>query len=90
MIRYALRHRKSKQYVGFRTEKWEYGTDTHLDFDEENIWLKADDALMQKLIKDRKSNDASLQVSDAVLKALKDWDLEVMEIDFPDSNWWDD
>lgn len=90
MIRYALRNKKSKQYVGFRTEKWEFGIDTHLDYDEENIWLKPDDTLMKKLINERKSNDASLQLSDEVLKCLKNWELEVMEIDFPTTNWWDD
>lgn len=90
MIRYALRNKKSKQYVGFRTEKWEYGIDTHLDFDEDDIWLKTDNTLMEKLIKDRKSLDASLQLSDAVLKALEKWELEVIEINFPTTDWWDD
>ena len=45
---------------------------------------------MDTLIENRKSNDASLQLSDSVLKALKDYKLEVMEINFPDTDWWDD
>lgn len=90
MIRYALRHRTSKQYVGFRNVQWEFGTDVNLDFDEDDIWLKADRTLMDTLIENRKSNDASLQLSDSVLKALKDYKLEVMKINFPDTDWWDD
>lgn len=90
MIRYSLRHRTSKQYVGFRTVQWEFGTDIHLDFDDEYIWLKEDRKLMDTLIENRKSSDASLQLSDSVLKALKDYNLEVMEINFPDTDWWDD
>lgn len=90
MIRYALRNRISKHYIGFNTVKWEFGTDIHLDYDEENIWFKSDNSLMQKLIKSRKSNDASLVLSDKLLKDFNNGDIEIIEITFPDTDWWDD